>query len=176
MRWSSIPRALRASVCAVLLSCTVPCATGCISQPAVTLKTATLRGPSLTGVAFDAMLAVKNDNAFDIQVRAVRGNVMVEGVRGVVPVNVEPNIWLPAGRTTLVAAPVLIPWGMLPGVAGATVFGPDLKYTVKGFADVTGTRAFEIERDDYAFELQGKLPRAFVFQAGPGGLSIGMGQ
>jgi hypothetical protein len=158
------------------IACVAPASSACVSQPAVTLKTAMLRGPTPAGVAFDAVLAVENDNAFDIQIRAVRANVTVEGVRGVVPVNVAPNAWLASGRTTLVAVPVVIPWGMLPGVAGATLFGPDLKYTVKGFADVTGTRAFEIERDDYEFEDQGKLPRAFVFQAGAGGFGIGLGQ
>ena len=51
-----------------------------------------------------------------------------------------------------------------------------VEFTVKGRADVTATRALQIDRDMYEFEEDGEIPRAFLLQVGQGGLSIGVGR
>ena len=149
-------------------------ALGCV--PTVELKSAALRGPQPAGVQFDAMLAVHNPNTFDIEVRAVRANVRIENVRGYVPVYTEPRVWIPAGRTMIVAVPVTIPWAMVPQIAAATVTQTKVPFNVIGNADVTATRAFRIERDMYEFDEEGELPRAMFLQVGGGGpFTLGWG-
>jgi hypothetical protein len=145
-------------------------------QPAVTLRSATLRGATPTGVAFDAVMAVENPNLFDIEVRAIRANAKLEGVRGVVPVYVEPHTWIPAGRTVLIPVPIILPWQMIAPVIAATVGNSKVTYYVSGTADVTATRAFAIDRDEYEFDEEGELPRGFLMKVGVGGFQIGIGQ
>lgn len=147
---------------------------GC--QPAVTLRSATLRGASPSGISFDAVLAVENPNLFDLQVRAVRANAKLDGVKGVVPIFIEPNTWIPAGRTVLIPVPITLPWQMIPPVLAATVGDAKVTYHVSGTADVTATQAFAIDRDMYEFDDEGELPRGFLMKVGTGGFQIGIGQ
>ncbi len=157
----------------VLLLATLLALVGC--EPAVQLKSATLRGAGPTGLAFDAMLSIDNPNVFDVQVRAVRANVKVEDVRGYVPVYATPNTWIPAGRKMIVAVPVVIPWGMVPQIVAATVSQAKVEYTVTGNADITATRAFAIDRDMYEFDQDGEIPRGFFLNVGMGGINLGLG-
>lgn len=150
------------------------CLVGC--QPAVTLHSATLRGATPTGVSFDAVMAVENPNLFDIKVRAIRANAKLDGVRGVVPVYVEPHTWIPAKRTILIPVPITLPWQMIPPVIAATVGNSKVTYHVSGTADVTATQAFAIDRDEYEFDEEGELPRGFLMKVGVGGFQIGVGR
>jgi hypothetical protein len=150
------------------------CLVGC--QPAVTLHSALLRGPTPSGVAFEAVMAVENPNLFDVEVRAIRANAKLEGVRGVVPVYVEPHTWIPAGRTVFINVPITLPWQMIAPVIAATVGNSKVTYYVSGSADVTATRAFAIDRDEYKFDEEGELPRGFLMKVGVGGFQIGIGQ
>lgn len=148
---------------------------GCV--PTVQLKSAALRGPQPAGVRFDALLAVNNPNAFDVEVRAVRANARIENVRGYVPIFVEPRQWIQAGRTMVISVPITIPWTMVPQILAATVTQSKVTYHVIGNADVTATRAFRIEQDMYEFDEEGELPRSmFVTIGGAGGpFTIGIG-
>lgn len=142
-------------------------AMGCV--PTVQLKSATLRGPSPTGVRFDAVLSVENPNTFDVEITAVRANVRMENVRGYVPVYFEPRVWVPAGRKVLIPVPVTVPWAMVPQIVAATVSQPSVPFTVIGNADVVATRSLRINRNMYEFEEDGELPRSLFLQVGGSG-------
>lgn len=144
--------------------------------PAVQLRSATLKGAGPTGVSFDAVMAVENPNVFDVEVKAVRANARLEGVKGNIPVSITPNVWIPAGRTVLIPVPITLPWQMIPPVLAATVGDAKVTYYVIGTADVVATRMFAIDRDMYEFDEEGELPRGFLLKVGTGGFSIGIGQ
>lgn len=158
----------------LVLSMMLGVLTGC--EPAVALRTANLRGATPTGIALDAVLSVENPNVFDVQIRAVRANAQIDKVRGFIPVYVEPNAWIPAGRRGLITVPIIIPWTMLPAILAATISDSTVTYMVKGSADVTATRAFAIDRDMYKFDEEGEIPRGFFVRMGQGGISFGMGR
>src|SRR5262245_27305373 len=82
--------------------------------PAMSVHHAEVRGASLLGVNLVIFLQVRNENPYDVQVRAVRCNVTMG--RGAVlgPIDFAPNVWLPSGQTTLVAVPVSVPWTVVP--------------------------------------------------------------
>ncbi len=147
---------------------------GC--EPAVQLRSATLRGASPAGLQFDAVLSIENPNVFDVQVRAVRANARMGKVGGYIPVNATPNTWIPAGKKMLVPVPIVVPWSMLPSIVAATVTQPKVEYTVIGYADITATRAFAIDRDMYKFDETGEIPRGFFMNVGSGGINLGIGR
>lgn len=157
-----------------VLLLTLAALAGC--EPAVQLRTANLRGATPNGIALDAVLSVENPNVFDVQIRAVRANAKIDKVRGFIPVYVEPNAWIPAGRKVLITVPIIIPWNYLPAILAATVSDSVVTYTVTGNADVTATRAFAIDRDMYKFDEEGEIPRGFFVRMGQGGISFGMGR
>ena len=49
----------------------------CISQPTMEIHSARITQASLAGVELSLSMTVKNDNAFDVMVRAVRADVLV---------------------------------------------------------------------------------------------------
>jgi hypothetical protein len=72
--------------------------------------------------------------------------------------------------------PIILPWQMIAPVIAATVGNSKVTYYVSGTADVTATRAFAIDRDEYEFDEEGELPRSFLMKVGVGGFQIGIGQ
>src|SRR4051812_19651361 len=122
---------------------------GCVTQPAVSVHHAELRGLSAFGLSTVIMLQVRNDNAYDVQIRNVNVNVTFGHGYPLGPINFQPNQWLQANRSTLVAVPVSIPWTILPGLVAETVGSYNIPYHVRGYADVTATRTFAIDRDNY---------------------------
>lgn len=136
-------------------------APGCVSKPNITLHHAELRGLSTWGVNVMILLQVRNDNAYDVQIRNV--NVNVQFGRAVnIPVGFSPNQWLPSNRTVAVQVPVTIPWTAIPGLVAETAGSFAIPYHVRGGADVTATRAFGIERDNYPVDESGAIPRQLV--------------
>ncbi|NUP04564.1 MAG: LEA type 2 family protein [Polyangiaceae bacterium] len=149
-------------------------AIGCV--PEVQLKSAALRGATPTGVRFDAMLAIHNPNTFDVEVREVRANVRMENVRGYLPVQVSPQVWIPSNSTRVVAVPITVPWAMAPQILAATVTQPKVAYNVIGTADITATSGMKLRIDMYEFDEEGELPRSMFVQIGGGGpFTIGLG-
>lgn len=143
-------------------------ATGCVSEPAVKLYGARIGGVSPQGVTLGVTMRVLNDNSFDIMVRGVRTNVSI-GNTMLPPVQATPQQWLPSGRGTLVQVPVVIPWSTVTPLIQTTVSSPSIKYRMVGYADVTATRALEIDFDDYKFDQVGSFSRAeLVLAAGRG--------
>lgn len=139
-------------------------APGCVTTPKMSVHHAELRGLSPWGMNVMILLQVRNDNSYDVQVRNV--NVSVKFGRGVVlPVNYAPNQWLPSNQTTFVSVPVTIPLAALPALALETAGSYGIPYHVRGTADVTATRAFGIERDNYPVDEGGAVPRQMVIDA-----------
>jgi hypothetical protein len=158
-------RARRALVPLLLALVALVAAPGCVHRPTVTVDHAEVRGLSAYGVNVLIWLSIRNDNSYDVQIRRVNCNVTMG--RGAVlgPIDFMPNQWLPSNQATLVAVPVYIPWQLLPSLAMETAGSYAIPYYVKGVADVTATRAFGIERDNYPIEQGGFVPRQMVMDA-----------
>ena len=137
----------------------------CVQQPVVTVHHAELRGISTYGLGVSIILQIRNDNAYDVQVRNVHCNVTFGRGYTLGPIDFGPNQWLPAGQTTLVAVPVSVPWNLLPALASETAGSFAIPYHVRGAADVTATRTFGIERDNYPIDEGGSIPRQMVIDA-----------
>ena len=81
----------------------------CVQQPVVTVHHAELRGISTYGLGVSIILQIRNDNAYDVQVRNVHCNVTFGRGYTLGPIDFAPNQWLASNQTTLVAVPVTIP-------------------------------------------------------------------
>lgn len=145
----------------------------CVMKPALTVHHAEFRGIGPFGLGVAIVLQVRNDNAYDVQVRNVHLNLAF-GNRGypLGPIDFAPNQWLPSNQTTLVAVPVTIPWTMIPALVGETTGAYAIPYHVQGTADVTATRAFGIERNNYPIDEGGAIPRQMVVDATRNSLPI----
>jgi hypothetical protein len=120
---------------------------------------AQVRNLGAPGLTMNMTLLVRNDNSFDIQIRNVRANVILANRYPLPPMVSSPNTWLPAGRVTQVAVPVTIPWNMVPQLMATTVGSRYVTFYVNGFADVTATRALEVDVNEYSFTDQGAVAR-----------------
>src|SRR5262245_29431343 len=149
---------------------------GCVSKPVVSLDHAELRAASLMGIGLDVVLKIDNPNPYDVEVRSVHAEVTIAGKYSLAPINMSPNQWLPSKDTTLVHVPVAIPWAMIPGLIAETLGSTEVKYHVKGTADVTAVRPLKIEKNDYPIDEDGALPRQMLVESGPSGLRFGVGQ
>lgn len=138
---------------------------GCPMVPAVQVHHAEVRGVSTFGVNLMIFLQVRNENPYDVQIRAVRCNVVLG--RGAVlgPIEFAPNQWLPSNQTTLVAVPVSIPWTVVPSIAAESAGGYSIPYHIRGVADVTATRSLNIDRNNYQIDETGFVPRQMVVDA-----------
>jgi hypothetical protein len=149
-------------VLVLFLTCSALVLCGCPppAPKAVGIYGAQVRNLGAPGLTMNMTLLVRNDNSFDIQIRNVRVSSIVLANRYPLPPMVSsPNTWLPAGRTTQVAVPVTIPWNMVPQLMATTVGSRYVTFYVNGYADVTATRALEVDLNDYAFNDQGAVPR-----------------
>jgi hypothetical protein len=153
---------LLVTFCSVLLLCTTA---GCIQDPTMQLHSAGVRGISPQGVLLNITMSVRNDNSFDILVRNVTTEVTLAGRHRLPTVVLSPNQWLRADTTTLVTVPVVIPWNQLAPIASTTLSTPQISYHAIGVADVTATRALEIDVNEYALEEQGTFSRAELLAA-----------
>jgi hypothetical protein len=141
---------------------------GCVSKPAVTLQSAQLRSASLRGVGLDIFLKVENDNSYDIQIRNVRAQVTIADRYPLMPIDIQPNQWLPAEQTTIVRVPIVIPWQVVSPIVKTTLNRPLITYRVKGSADVTAIRMLGIERDNYPVDEGGSVLRQDLVNAAAG--------
>lgn len=137
----------------------------CVSKPTMQLHHAEVRSAGPAGIAMSVYLKVYNDNSFDVQVRTVRVQTTMQGRWTLPGVEYTPNQWLPAGRTTIVEAPVMIPWPLVPPLLAETATSPVIEYRVRGNADVTAIRSLGIKHDRYPVDETGTIPRIAVVQA-----------
>jgi hypothetical protein len=157
-----IPRRWLAALPLVAVLAAAP---GCVTQPAVSLHHAEVRGLSAWGLQVMIFLQVRNDNSYDVQIRNVHCNVTFGRGSVLGPIDFAPNQWLPSNQTTQVAVPVYIPWTLLPALATESLGSYAIPYYVEGFADVTATRAFGIQKDNYPIKETGSVPRETVLGA-----------
>ena len=146
----------------------------CVSEPRMRLRYAEVTGvrvsfPPALGVLMKLVVDVYNPNSYDVAVRAVRGRVTMAD-RYAMPVDFKAQgdgIWLPAGRTTQVAVPVDVPIQIALAVLRESTATAEIPYRFVGRADVTATRTFELEKDDYSVDARGTVSRKQIQDAVP---------
>lgn len=138
---------------------------GCVSKPKMELHHAEVQTAGPMGIGMNVYLRVNNDNSFDVQVRNVRVQTTLQGRWTLPPVAYSPNQWLPADGTTVVQAPVIIPWPLVAPLLAETAMSPSISYRVRGEADVTAIRSIGIRSDNYPVDETGSIPRIAVVQA-----------
>jgi hypothetical protein len=147
-------------------------AAGCVKKPTMALDHAEITGVSIAfpprvGVLMTLYVDVYNPNSYDIAVRAVRGQVLLGG-RYTLPVDFQAEgggVWLVSGATTPVAVPVDIPVNVAVAVLEQSYAAPTIPYHFTGSADVTATRTFQIEKDDYSLSDDGWVSRQQIESA-----------
>lgn len=144
---------------AVALAFSAVSAPACVSKPVVALDHAEIRSASPGGVGLLVLLRVNNGNSFDVQVRNVHGQASVGSGWLLAPLDYQPNIWLPAGQTTVVPVPVVIPWDIVPALIAQTVGSSAIAYRFRGTVDVTAVRMLGIQRNDYPVDDGGTISR-----------------
>src|ERR1700722_13034952 len=107
----------RRFVAMVPLFAALAAAPACVQQPVVTVHHAEVRGLSTNGLGVVIFLQIRNDNAYDVQVRNLHCNVTFGRGYALGPIDFSPNQWLPSHQTTLVPVPVSLPWPLLPALA-----------------------------------------------------------
>lgn len=142
---------------------------GCPSQPVMELYSARVAFATPQGIGLNLTMSVRNENAFDVQVRNVRGQITIEERYALPPIQVDPNKWLGANSTTLVQVPVVIPWNMIQPLLAKSVGANVVAYRFRGAADVTVTRAFGISVKSYGVDDEGEFSRGqLMIAAGRG--------
>jgi hypothetical protein len=137
----------------------------CVSKPKMQLHHAEVRQAGPAGISMDVYLRVNNENSFDVQVRNVRVQTYLQNRWELPPMAYSPNQWLPADGTTIVVAPVLIPWPLVGPLLAETAMSETISYRVRGAADVTAIRSLGIQSDNYPVDESGTIPRIAVLQA-----------
>ncbi|MBX3184022.1 MAG: hypothetical protein KIT72_00745 [Polyangiaceae bacterium] len=136
----------------------------CVSKPQMQLHHAEIRSANPLGIGMEVFFSVRNDNSFDVQVRNVRAQTVLQGRYSLPALDYSPNLWLPSDRTIMVSAPTTIPWPLVPPLLGETITKPSISYRVKGSADVTATSSLKIKSDNYPVDEEGSIPRIAVLQ------------
>lgn len=147
-------------------------ASGCASKPTMQLDHAEITGirigfPPSLGVLMTVVVNVYNPNSYDVAVRAVRGQVVLAGRY---PLMVDfradgDGVWLPSDRTTQVRVPINVPVNLGFQLLRESVASPVIPYRFSGRADVTATRTFRLEADDYSVDDHGVVSRQQIAAA-----------
>jgi hypothetical protein len=116
--------------------------------------------PSL-GILMTVVLDVENPNSYDVAVRAVRGQTIFSDQYPLdVTYQAPPDgLWLPAGKTTSIRVPITVPLQLAMLLVQQAVTIQTINYHFVGKADVTATRTFQLEKDNYAFDTRGSITR-----------------
>lgn len=159
----SVQKKLRLLALAALLVCSL---TACPKKPTMTMRHAEVTGmqlgfPPQLGVVMTVVVDVFNPNGYDVAIRAMRGNVVFME-RYTLPIDFRPGgegVWLGADQTTAVRVPVTVPVDLAMTLVREAYTSPTVPFRMYGRADVTGTRTFKIESDDYSVDERGVLSR-----------------
>jgi hypothetical protein len=154
------------AVCVALVASAAFTTTGCVSKPTMRLHHAEVSGvalgfPPSASVLMTAVIDVYNPNGYDVAIRGVRG-VVVFANRYTMPVNFQAQgdgLWLLAERTTQIRVPTPVPLDLALTLARETFNQPVVPFRITGKADVTATRTFKLERDDYSIDERGTFAR-----------------
>jgi hypothetical protein len=140
---------------------------GCVSKPTMHLNHAEISGVSLAtlpptiAVEMTIVLDVYNPNGYDVAVRAVRGQTLMAGRY---PIAVDyrapgEGLWLPSKQVTPVRVPITVPVPVALQIVQESWTSPVIPYRFQGKADVTATRSFKLEKDDYGVDEEGTVTR-----------------
>lgn len=117
--------------------------------------------PPSVGVAMIIALDVNNPNSYDVAIRAVRGSVYLAN-KWQLPVDFQPGgegVWLRSNGITQVRVPTVVPAGVAAAILAESLMTPQIPYRFQGRADVTATRTFALEKDDYSVDESGFVSR-----------------
>ncbi|MCL2776548.1 MAG: LEA type 2 family protein [Polyangiaceae bacterium] len=117
--------------------------------------------PPSVGVVMTQVIDVYNPNPYDVAIRAMRGQVTIAD-KYTLPIDFRApgdGLWLASGTTTTVRIPVTIPMPLALAIGHETVTSNVVPFRVIGKADVTATRTFQLEKDDYSVDAQGTFTR-----------------
>lgn len=165
-------RALRAALALALVVGLGAGATGCVKKPTMKLNHAEISGiriafPPSLGILMTVVIDVTNDNSYDVAVRQVMGQVTI-AQRYTFPVDWRPEgngVWLGSDRTTPVRVPIVLPVDAGIAIVRESWSSPMIPYRFVGRANVTATRTFQIEKDDYSVSESGFIPRYAIENA-----------
>ena len=144
--------------------CTFP---ACVHKPTMHLDHAEISGVQLAtmppsfGIVMTVVLDVFNPNSYAVAVRAVRGQTVFAGQYPLPVMYQAPpdGVWMPAGQTTQVRVPVTVPVQLAFALMQQGMAVPTIPYHFTGSADVTATRTFALEKDNYAVDEDGSITR-----------------
>ena len=154
----------------ILLCLALACCCACVSKPVLELHSARVTSASPAGVGMTLLMRVNNENSFDVKVRNVRAHVTIANGFQLPPVYYNPERWLPAGESTIVPVPVVVPWPLIGPLASMTIRSPTIHYRVTGLVDVTAVRLLGIESDDHRLDEHGSISRHALIQAAGRGI------
>ena len=117
------------------------------------------------GVGVNTTVTITNRNSFDIQVRKVRATVTIANRYAIGPIEVSPNVWLPAKQSTDVTTPAVIPWALVLPLLAETLGHETIPYHAQGTADVTATRAIGVRVNNEVIDESGVVPRELILSA-----------
>ncbi|MBX3189820.1 MAG: LEA type 2 family protein [Labilithrix sp.] len=168
-------RTVRAAFCFLLLLFAALTA-GCVSKPTMRLNRAEISGfrvafPPSVGVVMTMVVDVYNPNSYDVAIRAMRGQVVLAD-RYTLPIDFRPGgegVWLASKQTTTVRVPVTVPVDLALQLLRETYTQPTVPFRVIGKADVTASRTFRFEADDYSVDETGSVSRQQIEIALRGG-------
>jgi hypothetical protein len=156
----------------------VGAAVGCVSKPTMHLNHAEITGvelatlPPAFGVLMTVVVDVYNPNGYDVAVRAMRGQTVMNN-RYPLPVDFRApaeGVWLPAKATTSVRVPVIMPLELALTLVREGFQAPSIPYRFTGTADVTATRTFQLEKDNYAVDESGTISQQQMLAVIPASL------
>jgi hypothetical protein len=142
----------------------------CVQDPTVVLNHAELNGvqmaafPPRLGILLTVVLDVTNANSFDIAVRGMRGQVLMND-RYPLPLDYRPpppGVWLRAGQVTPMRLPVDMPIDLAVTLLREAWASPVIGFHVVGVVDVTGSSTLKVDKDNFAVDLRGTMTRQQV--------------
>jgi hypothetical protein len=129
-------------------------------------------GMSPPGLVMNVVIDVYNPNSYDVAVRAVRGQTVFAD-QYPLPVYFQAppeGVWMAAGRTTTLRVPMTVPLQLAWTLVQQSFASPTIAYRFMGTADVTATRTFKLEKDNYSVDERGQLTRADMLAVLPASL------
>lgn len=130
---------------------------GCARDPSLRLQGANVVKTDLSGVTLNVTLAVRNDNSFDVLVRDLRLEILLDQMHVLPAVQTSPNVWLASDATTLLNIPVVMPWSVVTALRQGT--SPTVSYHARGAANVTASRTLNID-ETYKIDQKGAFARS----------------
>jgi LEA14-like dessication related protein len=141
-------------------------AMGCVSKPTMKLNHAEISGvsfgfPPQVGVVMTVVIDVYNPNSYDVAVRGMRGTALLAS-RYTMPIDFRPGadgVWIPASSSSAVRVPITVPLDLALRMLNESLANAEVPFRVTGTADVTASRTFQIEKDNYSVDESGTFSR-----------------